>query len=90
MEATYAALQDPSKQFPNKQAKGLYFYCEDKFTLGQKCPKMPLLLIEIEENEDDVIETAEEAIAEVTPGISLHALVRELSCQTMRVRGTVS
>ena len=89
------------KELEEKRAKNLCFYCDQKYSLGHKCPsqKFSLEVVvdkdEPEEKEEVVFGCLEEENAsselesEMVPQISLHAFNGVQSYQTMRVVGKV-
>nr|CAD1843957.1 unnamed protein product [Ananas comosus var. bracteatus] len=88
--------------FDERRAKGLCFWCEEKYTPGHQCKKKQLYKIELlEEGSTDNTNSNEESesIGEVelepvecAPQISLHALAGQAQLpdyRTMRLCGTV-
>lgn len=69
-----------------QKEKGLCLFCYDKFSLGHRCKKPQLFLLEVEEKEEN-----EEGIEEESESleISIHALSGMASPRTMGVEGLV-
>ncbi|KDO56003.1 hypothetical protein CISIN_1g039109mg [Citrus sinensis] len=59
-----------------------------KYTFGHKCKK--LFLIEAEEGDEPKEHEKEKDVTQETPAISLHALARVQSPQTMRLQSSIS
>ena len=83
----------PSTDFDERRAKGLCFWCDEKFVAGHKCSKKQLYVVEVnaeEVMEEEIIEEGqegEEDLGEVHPHISVHAIsgMASQGYKTMRV-----
>lgn len=80
-----------SKEMDEKRAKGLCFWCDEKYSPTHKCPKKQLYRIEAHEveQEEGEPEMEVENIEESNPEISIHALTGMQNFQTMPVQGSV-
>lgn len=91
-----------NNDFDERRAKGLCFWCEEKYTPRHRCKKKQLYRIELVEEGtleevggSDAAATVGEAEPEVSdtlPQISLHALAGQVQLpdfNTMRLSGTV-
>ena len=80
-----------SSEFDDRRAKGLCFWCDEKYVPGHKCKHKQLYLVEVRDvsdEEEEVCEEVEEAEGEdITPHISVHAMNGMISkgYKTMRV-----
>ncbi|GJT37834.1 reverse transcriptase [Tanacetum coccineum] len=92
--------QVTQKELEEKRAKGLCFYCDQKYAPGHKCPGQ-LYSLEVSVDEEDQAEevcidtevredTQVATYTESFPQISLHALSGVSKFQTMRVGGYVA
>ncbi|XP_070052418.1 uncharacterized protein [Nicotiana tomentosiformis] len=95
----YSTQNPPSKPFQRKliptaemnakREKGLCYFCDEKYTPGHKCKgNRQLYMLEIEEGEAKEEENFEDTCpndADENLSISLHALNRTVSFQTLRV-----
>ena len=83
-----------SSKFDEKRAKGLCFWCDEKYEVGHKCKQKQLYVVEVQEESDDENgkETVEEEEEEVNPHISVHAIngIVSKGYKTMRVTGHVN
>nr|CAD1832891.1 unnamed protein product [Ananas comosus var. bracteatus] len=95
--ATKPARNISNTEFEERRAKGLCFWCEEKYAPGHQCKKKQLYKIELVEEEDPVEtksfeETAIESEVLIdAPQISLYALIGQsqpLDFRTMRLSGT--
>ncbi|GJZ16700.1 hypothetical protein Tco_0552823 [Tanacetum coccineum] len=85
------------KDYQEKRAHNLCFYCDQKYLLGHKCVGQLFSLVLVPNEEDyfeDCLDDEEEnrtsmGIQELQPQISLNALTGTNNFQTMRVIGTV-
>ncbi|GJR80110.1 hypothetical protein Tco_0150895 [Tanacetum coccineum] len=80
------------KEYEEKRAKNMGFYCDKKFVPGHKCEGKLFSLVvlpmkELEEKFEDAQEELDELENEELPQISLNALNGASSFQTMRVVG---
>ena len=89
------------KEYEEKRAKNLCFYCDKKFVPGHKCEGQlfSLVVSPMNDEEDDSVEEFVDAIDELVevsaeeelqPHISLNAFTGENSFKTMRVVGIVA
>ncbi|GJT91008.1 putative mitochondrial protein [Tanacetum coccineum] len=98
----YPKRQLTQKEFQERRAKNLCFYCDEKYTPGNSCRgqvfNLEVVADSVDTSQDDsFLETGEDLlqeegtgeIIEFTPQISLHALNGVESFQTMRVIGHV-
>ncbi|GJV76968.1 retrotransposon-related protein [Tanacetum coccineum] len=98
----YPKRQLSQKEFQERRAKNLCFYCDEKYTPGHSCRgqvfNLEVVADSVDTSQDDsFLETGEDLlqeegtgeIIEFTPQISLHALNGVESFQTMRVTGHV-
>ena len=79
------------KEYEEKRAKNLCFYCDKKFVPGHKCEGQLYSLVVLAEDEE-VEEEYEDAVGEIEedemqPQISLNALNGQSSYKTLRVVG---
>ncbi|KAG8374641.1 hypothetical protein BUALT_Bualt10G0017100 [Buddleja alternifolia] len=87
------------QEMEEKRAKGLCFFCDDKYTLGHVCSKRRQLFLMEVENEDEIQEEEESELV-VTNGeqeiedsnptdfhVSVHAMTDIHDYRTMRVTG---
>jgi hypothetical protein len=78
-----------------RRAKGLCFWCDDKFTPGHKCRTKRLYSIclvgDEDENEDSALESVREMeeSEDMDPHISMNALEGVPGCYTLKVTGRV-
>lgn len=78
-----------------QRAKGLCFWCDDKFTPGHKCRTKRLYSIclvgDEDENEDSALESVREMeeSEDMDPHISMNALEGVPGCYTLKVTGRV-
>ena len=77
-----------------RRAKGLCFWCEEKFVPGHKCKQQPaaIMLLEAEEEDEETVEDVEEtemAEEEIHAELSLHAYSGARAPRTLRVEGLV-
>ncbi|GKA65822.1 reverse transcriptase, partial [Tanacetum coccineum] len=81
------------KEYQDKRAQNLCFYCDQKYAPGHKCAGQLFSLILVPQEEEDCFEDClEEENMEVSqelPQISLHAMNGVQNYRTLRVRGTV-
>lgn len=92
-----AAKTMSSKELENRRARGLCYWCPEKYVIGHKCSQgKQVFLIEVgeeepEEHTTDPIEGLidEETVEEEAPQISIHALRGTLHCSTMKMEGMV-
>lgn len=88
-----------SKELEARRAKGLCYWCPEKYTISHNCRGKQVFLIEVEEgymegvvqeqkDKENSMETGEKAGE--TPEISLHALAGTFGCSAMRVQGEVN
>ncbi|XP_042946134.1 uncharacterized protein LOC122279514 [Carya illinoinensis] len=91
-------------QMQERRAKGLCYYCDERFQPGHKCNKPKLFLLEgmkIEEIEDEEIDESMAILNSEEPkegeeekgellGISLHALAGAYAPKTMRIAGVIN
>ncbi|OMO91420.1 Retrotransposon gag protein [Corchorus capsularis] len=70
-----------SADFDEKRAKGLCFWCDEKYTPGHKCGKRQLYIVELTEDdeEEQLLEEPQEESDDVVPRISVHALSGEVA-----------
>jgi len=84
-----------SRNIDEKRAKGICFFCDERYYPGHKCAGQVYSLELVEEhNEEELQEGGEEehntpVLQEEEPLISLQALQGVSSYQTMRVKGSV-
>ncbi|XP_060170844.1 uncharacterized protein LOC132601798 [Lycium barbarum] len=90
-----------SSEMDEKRAKGLCFWCDEKFTPNHVCKKRKQLLIleveeDIEEPPEPIYDLDELALmeesaqeSELCPQMSAHALEGTVDFTTMRVKGSV-
>ena len=83
----------PFRRITNQEArerrgKGLCYYCDEKYSIGHRCERPQLFMIEDspcdENSEEDQLEAE---LTEVTPEISFHAIAGAEHPQTIRVLG---
>lgn len=76
-------------EFDDRRARGLCYFCDDKFTPGHKCKgKRPQFYhLELEMDEEDVEEEGEEENTRELAQIFVHALAGITNFQTLRVTG---
>ena len=83
-----------SSEFDEKRAKGLCFWCDEKYEAGHRCKQRQLYVVEVQEESDDESgnEKAEKEEEEVKPHISVHAIngIVSKGYKTMRVTGHVN
>ena len=80
-----------------RRVQGLCFSCNEKFTVGHKCSKAQLLILESEANIDEnpygesteATSHRNEQEESVDPEITLYALTGWLAPQTMRVMAKI-
>ncbi|KAA8524303.1 hypothetical protein F0562_010726 [Nyssa sinensis] len=91
-------------QMQERRAKGLCYYCDERFQPGHRCNKPKLFLLEgmkIEEIEDEEIDESMAVLNSEEPkneeeekgellGISLHALAGAYAPKTMRIEGVIN
>lgn len=81
----------------DRREKGLCYHCDSKWSLGHKCQKLKLYILEeVWDDKDDVVDgekpaitTLDLAIIESILEISLHAITSSLTLRTIRVKGKV-
>ena len=84
-----------STKMKERRAKGLCFWCDDKFTPGHKCRTKRLYSIclvgDEDENEDSALESVREMeeSEDMDPHISMNALEGVPGCYTLKVTGRV-
>lgn len=89
----------PNKEVEERRAKGLCFWCDEKFTPGHKCAKK-LYNLEVrigeltdseeqEETDNMELDQPAEENEEEEPLISIHALTGEPAHQTLKAVGKV-
>ncbi|KAH9686686.1 hypothetical protein KPL70_014455 [Citrus sinensis] len=86
-DCTLPVRISPTK-LQRRQEQGLCYNYDEKYTYRHKCKK--LFFIEAEETEELEDCTEERDIVKETPVISLHALARAHSPQTMRLQSSIS
>ncbi|GJU73050.1 reverse transcriptase, partial [Tanacetum coccineum] len=94
---TNVRKQLTQKEYQEKRAHNLCFYCDQKYTPGHKCAGQLFSLVLVPDEEDyfeDCIDELEEnrnsmGIQDLQPQISLNALTETNNFQTTRVIGTV-
>ncbi|GJT57984.1 RNA-directed DNA polymerase like protein [Tanacetum coccineum] len=94
---TYVRKQISPKEYQEKRAQNLCFYCDHKYSPGHKCAGQLFSLVLVPDEEDyfeDCLDDEEEnetsmGIQELQPQISLNALTGINNFQTMRVINTV-
>ncbi|GJZ09110.1 putative mitochondrial protein [Tanacetum coccineum] len=92
-----ARKQLTQKEYQERRAQNLCFYCDKKYTPGHKCAGQLFSLVLVPDDEDcfeDCVDELEEnrnsiGIRDLQPQISLNALIGTNNFQTMRVIGTV-
>lgn len=72
-----------------KRAKGLCFWCNEKYEPGYNCSKKHIYLMEIEEDAEGIECSEEDEVMETEAQLSIHALIGSAHFQTMRVVGQV-
>jgi len=81
------------RDLEEKRAKGLCFWCNERFVPGHRCKNKRLYSLCILEDDEDVVDIEGEAdVGEhdlFTPYISLNALEGTMGCHTLRVAGKV-
>ena len=84
------------REYEEKKAKNLCFYCHQKFVTGHKCEGDLFSIVVLgvdEEPEEEFVDAEEylmEAVQDLQPHISLNAFTGVSSYQTMRVIGIVA
>ena len=84
-----------STKMEERRAKGLCFWCDDKFTPGHKYRTRKLYsicLVEDDEGDvDNMVELGQEpgVLIGIDPHISMNALEGVLGCYTLKVTGRV-
>ena len=77
------------RDLEERRAKGLCFWCNERFVPGHRCKNKCLYSLCILEDDEDVVDIEGEAdVGEqdlLTPHISLNALEGTMSCHTLRV-----
>nr|GEW13447.1 RNA-directed DNA polymerase like [Tanacetum cinerariifolium] len=94
---TNVRKQLTQKEYQEKRAQNLCFYCDQKYTPGHKCAGQLFSLVLVPDEEDcfeDCIDELEEnknsmGYQDLKPKISWNALTGTNNFQTMRVIGTV-
>lgn len=79
-----------------RQAHGLCFNCDEKFTAGHKCSKAQLLILEngaapgetVEENNEEIIQEADQEET-IDPKITFYTLTGWAAPQTMRMMAKI-
>ncbi|GJX28483.1 reverse transcriptase [Tanacetum coccineum] len=92
-----ARKQLTQKEYQEKRAQNLCFYCDKKYTPGHKCAGQLFSLVLVPDDKDcfeDCVDELEEnrnsiGIQDLQPQISLNALTGTNNFQIMRVIGTV-
>ena len=74
--------------------KGLCYNCDEKYSPDHHCKTKQLFLIESKSDEEEEFSSKEKEEApkifkEISPEISMHAISRSLSSQTMWVKGMI-
>jgi len=81
------------RDLEERRAKGLCFWCDDRFVPGHRCKNKRLYSLCILEDDEDVVDIEGETdVGEqdlFTPYISLNALEGTMGCHTLRVVGKV-
>ncbi|KAL5848937.1 hypothetical protein ACOSQ4_006950 [Xanthoceras sorbifolium] len=78
-----------SREARERQEKGLYYYCDERFKPGHRCERPQLFMIE---DTEELVEETLESLAnqqrqEELPEISFHAITGTTHPQTIRLQG---
>lgn len=82
-----AVHQISNQEAQERRAKGLCYYCDDKFIPGHRCSRPQLFGIEDASDRELEDNPNQEETVEVIPEISFHAIAGTSHPQTIRVLG---
>ncbi|KAK0607923.1 hypothetical protein LWI29_022713 [Acer saccharum] len=86
--------QRTSAELQERQEKGLFFKCNDKFCPGHRCQKLFLIEACNDDEDDDKDVVMEDDVGDSrenieVPAISLHAIAGTRVLETMKVHGKI-